>query len=122
MWTTFNYAGTCVGMFELERMEHVSLSILENEEDIQRVIELEDLSYPLDEKADEQKIRFRQQNARHFFQIAMKKEILIGFINGTLINTEEMEEESMSSHDPNGTKLCIHSVVSHIYILLMSYW
>merc|ERR1719171_3102678 len=36
---------------------------------------------------------------------------LLGFVNGTLSASEELEHETMSAHDPTGTSLCIHSVV-----------
>mmetsp|Transcript_24320 Transcript_24320/g.76619 ORF Transcript_24320/g.76619 Transcript_24320/m.76619 type:complete len:118 (-) Transcript_24320:2045-2398(-) len=42
--------------------------------------------------------------------VAVKGEGVAGFVNGTLAKSRELTHESMSSHDPEGTTLCIHSV------------
>ncbi|TMW55750.1 hypothetical protein Poli38472_010632 [Pythium oligandrum] len=82
--------------------------------DIERVIALEAASYPADEAATPDMIRFRQQHAGAFFYAAYLAEdenALVGFVNGTLTKSQELEEETMSEHEPSGTTLCIHSVV-----------
>ncbi|TYZ67034.1 hypothetical protein PybrP1_005971, partial [[Pythium] brassicae (nom. inval.)] len=101
--------------------------------DIQRVVALEAASYPPDEAASERNIRLRQQHAGAFFRVAFLKSgdtgetsgnddsalhasgdksgLFVGFVNGTLSASRELEEESMSEHDPLGITLCIHSVV-----------
>lgn len=44
---------------------------------------------------------------------AQVDEELIGLINGTLTTNEDcLTEESMATHEPAGTVLCIHSVVT----------
>jgi len=91
----------------------LSLAPLTDERDIQRVAALEAASYPEDEAASETGIRFRQQHAGAFFQVARVggDTQLVGFVNGTLSKGEQLEHESMSAHDPDGSLLCIHSVV-----------
>jgi hypothetical protein len=98
------------------------LKPLAREAHIQRVVALETASYPADEAASETQIRFRQEHAGAFFQAAFlpsaegaqddEKDALVGFVNGTLSASDELEEHSMSDHAPSGTTLCIHSVVS----------
>jgi RimJ/RimL family protein N-acetyltransferase len=92
------------------------LAPLTQEVDVRRVAALEAASYPLDEAAAESGIRFRQKNAGAFFWAAFlpsgqESETLVGFVNGTLTTKGELTDESMSEHEPNGTLLCIHSVV-----------
>ncbi|GMF39023.1 unnamed protein product [Phytophthora fragariaefolia] len=96
---------------------HLRLALLTEEIDIQRVAALEASSYPADEAASESGIRFRQKNAGAFFWAAYlpsgdkASETLVGFVNGTLTAKAELDDESMSQHDPLGSLLCIHSVV-----------
>ncbi|RLN96307.1 hypothetical protein BBJ28_00003565 [Nothophytophthora sp. Chile5] len=91
------------------------LALLQEEAEICRVAAMEAASYPADEAASESGIRFRQQSAGAFFWVAYlqheDKETLVGFVNGTLSAQDELEEETMSQHDPAGALLCIHSVV-----------
>ncbi|KAI9910613.1 hypothetical protein PsorP6_010367 [Peronosclerospora sorghi] len=90
------------------------LALLTHEEDISRVIALEQSSYPLDEAATESSIRFRQKNAHAFFWAAYLPHVqdqLVGFVNGTLLEGKHLDEESMHRHHPCGSVLCIHSVV-----------
>uniref|UniRef100_K3X365 N-acetyltransferase domain-containing protein n=1 Tax=Globisporangium ultimum (strain ATCC 200006 / CBS 805.95 / DAOM BR144) TaxID=431595 RepID=K3X365_GLOUD len=82
------------------------LQQLECEAHIQHVVALEAASYPADEAASETQIRFRQQHATF-----LGDDVLVGFVNGTLTASQELQEESMSEHDSSGTTLCIHSVV-----------
>ena len=97
-------------------MTALFLNHLTRESDIQRVVALEAASYPADEAASDAKIRYRQQHAGAFFSAAFVNseesgDVLVGFVNGTLTASQELEEDSMSEHDPLGKTLCIHSVV-----------
>ena len=84
---------------------------------LRRIASLEASSYPIEEGATESMLRFRLENARPFFLLAYlsptseESELLVGFVNGTLTISDELSEESMTGHDPNGSVLCIHSVV-----------
>jgi GNAT superfamily N-acetyltransferase len=78
-------------------------------EDVDSILELELASYPADEAADRAKLLLRITKAPMFFMKALDGSSLVGFVNGTLAT--ELTEESMSSHEPHGTVLCIHSVV-----------
>jgi GNAT superfamily N-acetyltransferase/uncharacterized protein YciI len=67
-------------------------------------------SYPSDEAATLDRLKYRQANAREYFQCAfLSGKEIIGFVCSTRCN--EFEEESMSTHEPTGTLLAIHSVV-----------
>ncbi|KAF0695813.1 Aste57867_13410 [Aphanomyces stellatus] len=73
---------------------------------------LEAASYPADEAASLAQIQTRLTLAGSFFVGAFTAEKrLLGFVNGTLAIHREIEEETMSTHDPAGRYLCIHSVV-----------
>ncbi|KAG7387957.1 hypothetical protein PHYPSEUDO_013355 [Phytophthora pseudosyringae] len=91
------------------------LALLTEEADIRRVAAMEAASYPVDEAATESGVRFRQKNAGPFFWVGYlsngESETLVGFVNGTLTARDELDDESMSQHDPLGSLLCIHSVV-----------
>ena len=65
-------------------------------------------------------MHFRQAQAPAFFlglfdgsssSSSSKPPTLLAFINGTLCTATELQHETMSQHDPNGSTLCIHSVV-----------
>lgn len=94
---------------------------------------LEEASYPADEAATHEKLIFRQKEAGVFFYgffdgqvggkglehaasiesgtgLDLSGATLKGFVTGTLV-AGELTEESMGTHDPLGTTLCIHSVV-----------
>eukprot|EP00746_Dinoflagellata_sp_MGD_P053723 gnl/MRDRNA2_/MRDRNA2_23586_c0_seq1.p1 gnl/MRDRNA2_/MRDRNA2_23586_c0~~gnl/MRDRNA2_/MRDRNA2_23586_c0_seq1.p1 ORF type:complete len:193 (-),score=39.77 gnl/MRDRNA2_/MRDRNA2_23586_c0_seq1:25-603(-) len=104
---------------------------------VEEVSRVESASYPADEAADLDQIRFRQANAQEVFMglfgvatdlptgeaVVVKFEgpsegnsvqglELVGFVNGTLAAGEELDHDSMSAHDPSGSTLCIHSVVT----------
>jgi GNAT superfamily N-acetyltransferase len=78
---------------------------------ISRALAIEVASYPADEAADEAKLRMRQSQASDYFWGAFSGDELRGFVCGTLSKAEELTDESMSVHEPDGSTLCIHSVV-----------
>ena len=80
-------------------------------DDIDAAFAIESASYPADEAATHEGLAFRQKAAGSFFQGAYAKDQLVGFIVSTLSPGDTLEEETMSSHDPSGRTLCIHSVV-----------
>uniref|UniRef100_A0A7S1ZSZ4 N-acetyltransferase domain-containing protein n=1 Tax=Ditylum brightwellii TaxID=49249 RepID=A0A7S1ZSZ4_9STRA len=103
-------------------MEHITFR-LATKHDIAKCYEIESASYPPDEAASLTSLTYRQQHATPFFLCAMlqnnnndddddneeKEETIVGFTCATKCRT--FTEESMSTHDPNGTLLAIHSVV-----------
>ncbi|CAM9592686.1 unnamed protein product [Ectocarpus sp. 4 AP-2014] len=97
-----------------------------SEANLPKAVEIETASYPEDEAASPENMRFRRTNADDFFLEATLKtagesggggggggeeEELVGFVCGTCSQGEELSHESMHLHDPNGQTLCIHSVV-----------
>ena len=78
--------------------------------DVPQLYQLEITSFPSDEAATEEKISYRCENASNFFQIYFENQEILGFVNGTLISTKNIEEESMQFHDPDGRSLALHSV------------
>lgn len=82
-------------------------------EDLEQVIDLEIVSFPPDEAATPEKIKYRAENASDFFLAAKEGNRVVGFINGTCIAGKVITHSSMSTHNPLGRTLVIHSVVSH---------
>ncbi|KAF0729419.1 hypothetical protein Ae201684_012920 [Aphanomyces euteiches] len=80
------------------------------ESDADEVHRIEAASYPSDEAASLSQIQLRLREAHVFFLGAFREGALVGFVNGTLSPHRELAEETMSSHNPNGRFLCIHSV------------
>lgn len=84
-------------------------------DDITKCHEIEAASYPEDEAASLENLMYRQQSAGDYFWCATLPadeeagNAIIGFICSTRCN--EFTEESMSTHDPRGSILAIHSVV-----------
>lgn len=86
-------------------------------EDITRCYEIESTSYPPDEAASLKRLAYRQREANRYFQLCCLEnngdvdstKDIIGFICST--RCAEFEEESMSTHRPDGQLLAIHSVV-----------
>jgi PhzF family phenazine biosynthesis protein len=80
--------------------------------DLHAAIAIELASYPSDEAASLQSLTHRQQVApMAFLGMYDHDHTLIGFICSTCTNAPQLEEETMSTHDPTGVSLCIHSVV-----------
>jgi len=78
-------------------------------EDIPMCFEIESASYPEDEAATLESLYNRQSNAGDYFQCAILDGKIVGFVCATRCSL--FEEESMSTHDPEGKLLAIHSVV-----------
>lgn len=78
-------------------------------EDVPKCFEIESASYPEDEAATLESLHNRQSNAGYYFQCAILDGKIVGFVCATRCSL--FEEESMSTHDPEGKLLAIHSVV-----------
>mmetsp|Transcript_12319 Transcript_12319/g.31549 ORF Transcript_12319/g.31549 Transcript_12319/m.31549 type:complete len:243 (-) Transcript_12319:675-1403(-) len=81
-------------------------------EDMGRITELEIAGYPPDEAATREKMEYRLEKAGNLFMVAVSgaTDAIIGYVCATATAKEQLEEESMSVHDPDGTTACIHSV------------
>ena len=89
--------------------------------DLDEMYNLEAASYPIDEAATHEGMKFRLRVAGACFVVAKAKHQgkggeggggeIIGFVNGTKTLTSSLTHESMSTHDPDGKLLCVHSVV-----------
>lgn len=80
--------------------------------DLPRVVALETASYPADEAASEEQLKMRLREAGQFFHGAYADDgQLCGYVCGTLTSSQDLDDESMRTHDPKGHTLCIHSVV-----------
>lgn len=80
-------------------------------QDLDCVTELEAQSYPPDEKASRETLKFRIENAIEHFRVIKKGGEIIGFICGTASNEDGLSQQSMFSHVSHGKFLKIHSVV-----------
>lgn len=74
-----------------------------------------DLAYPADEAGSFEAFTYRQSIAPGLFlgaydQNDEQRLRLLGFICSTLSKSESLTHESMSTHDPEGKTICIHSV------------
>jgi ribosomal protein S18 acetylase RimI-like enzyme len=79
-------------------------------DDLNIVNWLEQNSYPFDEAATFSKLQFRMENAGEFFLVVVR-DYLIGFVCASLSTSLTLTHDSMSTHDPIGDHLLIHSVV-----------
>jgi PhzF family phenazine biosynthesis protein len=89
--------------------------------DLDACYELEEASYPPDEAATPQRLKYRQEHATPYFRCTTTKSAsssdnnadddatLVGYICGSRCHA--FSHETMGSHDPNGAFLAIHSVV-----------
>jgi GNAT superfamily N-acetyltransferase len=86
-------------------------------ERLKSVVELETASYPADEAASPQTLQYRAAVAPELFRVAVSPagDGVLGFVCGTAATrgTLHLTHESMTSHDPCGNVVCIHSVVVH---------
>lgn len=88
---------------------------------VDAISQLESASYPSDEAATPEKLSYRAEHAKDFFLVAIDgssdhdpqrpQHSVIGFVCSTLTASLSLTHESMSTHDPDGKVLCIHSVV-----------
>ncbi|CAM9238967.1 unnamed protein product, partial [Laminaria digitata] len=111
-------------------LESKGLEVRElSEAKLAAAVEMECASYPSDEAASPEGMRFRRANAGAFFLEATLKSVSHGIVHwyagrggshagemvsmvcGTCCQGEELSHESMDGHDPSGPTLCIHSVV-----------
>jgi ribosomal protein S18 acetylase RimI-like enzyme len=74
--------------------------------------ELEAAGYPSDEAASPERLAYRQREAGPFFLVAHSAEAdaVCGFVCGTCTSADGLTAETMATHDPDGTTLCVHSV------------
>ncbi|KAL9645272.1 hypothetical protein ABK040_002472 [Willaertia magna] len=90
-------------------LQSVSLNLLDD------IYQLEKESYPEDEAATFDKLKFRIENANDLFKIYVNPTTtnneLIGFVCSTRTNQSILTHDTMSTHQPNGKTICIHSVV-----------
>ena len=73
----------------------------------------ENLAYPADEAGTYETFAYRQSVAPGLFLGAYDQKDgkrLLGFICSTLSESESLTHESMTTHDPEGKTICIHSV------------
>jgi ribosomal protein S18 acetylase RimI-like enzyme len=71
------------------------------------------LAYPADEAGSYEAFAYRQSVAPDLFLGAYDssdQKRLIGFICSTLSESESLTHESMTTHDPEGKTICVHSV------------
>ena len=80
--------------------------------DLDPLADLEARSYPDDEAASRETLAYRIENAPACFWLAEDPQgALIGFVCGTLGRDDHLSEASLKEHHPDGSSLCIHSVV-----------
>lgn len=79
--------------------------------ELNRVFELESAGFPSDEAASLETINYRHKVASDLFIGAYDPSSqLIGYINATRSNTSSLEHQSMTTHQPEGPYILIHSV------------
>ena len=85
-----------------------------SEGDIVAIAEIESNSYPEDEKASLETLRYRCEHAGELFLVATEGSgnEIIGYVCGTCVKENEtLTAETMGSkHEPDGAVLCVHSV------------
>jgi ribosomal protein S18 acetylase RimI-like enzyme len=83
-------------------------------EDLDRIAQLEADGYPEDEAASRDRLQFRLENAPQFFLAAIRpaNDAMIGYVCATLApeGSTRLSEDTMATHAPEGSTLCIHSV------------
>ena len=82
---------------------------------LDRIHSLEAASYPADEAATYEKLKFRIQSASNVFMVALQcsdgqsDPLVVGYVCGTCTSSGRLTHESMAAHNPDGVLLCIHS-------------
>ncbi|KAJ2072137.1 hypothetical protein GGI09_003086 [Coemansia sp. S100] len=71
---------------------------------------LESACYSSDEGASLETMLYRYKHAQHLFLGAFSGQTLVGYIMATQASEPLVTHKSMSTHDPQGTTVCIHSV------------
>ena len=84
--------------------------------DVPHLAAMEAASYPADEAASAAALAFRAENAPDAFLVAVPAhadgdDAAVGFVCGTRTTADKLTHASMSTHEPGGALLCIHSVV-----------
>lgn len=79
--------------------------------DVPQAAVIEEKSYPADEAATPEKLEYRQRVAPELFYGVYEGSTLLAFVVSTAAKGATLEEESMSTHEPGGDSICIHSVV-----------
>ena len=94
------------------------------ESDVERIAKIEEASYPADEKASFDALKFRAEQAREFFLVVVEEDLtppsssergrgeekIVGYVCGTLSREDTLTKQSMKEHHADGTHLLIHSV------------
>ncbi|KAJ9059026.1 hypothetical protein DSO57_1006504 [Entomophthora muscae] len=75
--------------------------------------EIEQLGYPADEAASLEALQCRYELAPELFYGAYGEGELIGFVSATKSASDALDHQSMSSHNPAGSLICLHSVCVH---------
>ena len=78
--------------------------------DLNRIFDLEVSSFPSDEAASYESIQYRLKNAPEYFVVMKQNKEIVGFINGTCTLFDYITHSSMTSHNPDGKTLILHSV------------
>ncbi|KAF7313926.1 hypothetical protein HMN09_00550900 [Mycena chlorophos] len=82
-------------------------------EDLESALEIELAGFPEDEAATIDSFRLRQRVAPNLFLGAYIDNKLMGYVCSTLSSDTTLTHASMSTHVPDGTSVCIHSVCVH---------
>ncbi|OQR85216.1 hypothetical protein ACHHYP_12084 [Achlya hypogyna] len=80
-------------------------------DDVAAAHALEAASFPTDEAATIAQLEQRLADAGAYFLGAYVDGAIVGFANGTLLPERAVTTEALLAHDPDGSFLCIHSVV-----------
>ena len=104
----------------------LSFTRCETQEDVATIAAIEARSYPADEMATAESLAMRAANAGDFFMVARLKKSdvdvvvdadadvdenpIVAYVCGTLARGETLTGDTMTTHDPSGTTLCVHSV------------
>ncbi len=81
------------------------------EADLPRIMELEHAGFPADEAASPENMTLRIRQAQPLFRVRERNGVVDAYVCSTLTAGDTLTHESMSTHDPAGATVCIHSVV-----------
>lgn len=110
---------------------HPANATAAQKEDLDQITALEIAGFSSEEAEAPEKIAHRLQTAGGFFMVAVRQEAtlasassdsettagltytdaVVGFICGTCMTAERLSNVCFNSHEPEGPRLCIHSVV-----------